>query len=143
MPLRKEDGTLLGAVADEKGSLALLELSKHLGLKPGPLKAPLNIVADAINRFYGQIGSAEEVMDNIAGEDLSSVANEFERPKDILGLTEDAPIIRLLNALLLQAVKERASDIHVEPYENELDVRLRVDRSFTRCYLLPRLSRTH
>jgi len=139
MPLREKDGVLFGAVVDEKGSLALLELSKHLGMRPMPLKAPSNIVADAINRFYGQIGSAEEVMDNISGEDLSSVANEFERPKDILGLTEDAPIIRLLNALLLQAVKERASDIHVEPYENELDVRLRVDGILHRVLSPPKI----
>ncbi len=47
------------------------------------------------------MGSAEEVMDTITGEDLSSVATEFEAPKDLLELTEEAPIIRLLNALLL------------------------------------------
>jgi general secretion pathway protein E len=66
-------------------------------------------------------------MDTITGEDLSSVATEFEAPKDLLELTEEAPIIKLLNAVLLQAVKERASDIHFEPYEKELDIRLRID----------------
>ena len=127
MPLRVEDGHLLGAVSDEKGALALFEISKRLGAKPKPLYAPAGVVIDAINRFYGQMGSAEEVMGHIAGEDLSSVATEFERPKDILGLTEEAPIIRLLNAILQQVVKERSSDIHIEPYEKELDVRYRVD----------------
>ena len=127
MPLRREDGYLVGAVADEKGLLALWDLSKMYGLKPLPLNVAPHVVMDAINRFYGQAGSAEEVMDNITGEDLSSVATEFEKPKDILELTEDAPIIRLLNAILQQAVKERASDIHIEPYERELDVRMRVD----------------
>ncbi len=127
MPLKKEDGKLIAVVADEKGMLALLELAKNLGLEPKPLNASAGVVIDAINRFYGQTGSAEEVMGNITGEDLSSVATEFEKPKDILELTEEAPIIRLLNALFMQAVKERASDIHVEPYERELEVRLRVD----------------
>jgi len=127
MPLRREDGEIIAAVADDRGILALLELSKRFGLKPSPLSASPGVVIDAINRFYGQAGSAEEVMDNITGEDLSSVATEFEKPKDLLELTEDAPIIRLLNALFLQAVKERASDIHIEPYERELDVRMRVD----------------
>jgi len=126
-PIRRYDSELVGAVADEKGVLALAEASKMLGLKPKALKAPAGVILDAINRFYGQMGSAEEVMDTISGEDLSSVATEFETPKDLLELTEEAPIIRLLNALLLQAVKERASDIHIEPYEKELDVRLRVD----------------
>jgi general secretion pathway protein E len=91
------------------------------------MNASPELVMDAINRFYGQMGSAEEVMGHIAGEDLSSVASEFERPRDILELAEEAPIIRLLNAILQQAVKERASDIHIEPYEKEIDVRLRVD----------------
>ena len=127
MPLRREHGCLLAAVADDRGALALMELSKHYSLTPAPLNAPAGVVIDAINRFYGQVGSAEEVMDNITGEDLSSVATEFEKPRDILELTEEAPIIRLLNAILQQAVKERASDIHIEPYEKELDVRMRVD----------------
>ena len=126
-PIRRYNSELIGAIADEKGMLALAEASKMLGLKPKALKAPAGVILDAINRFYGQMGSAEEVMDTISGEDLSSVATEFETPKDLLELTEEAPIIRLLNALLLQAVKERASDIHIEPYEKELDVRLRVD----------------
>ncbi len=125
--MRKNDSELIGAVADDKGTLALSEASKALGLKPRALMATAGVILDAINRFYGQLGSAEEVMDTITGEDLSSVATEFEAPKDLLELTEEAPIIRLINALLLQAVKERASDIHIEPYEKELDVRLRVD----------------
>ncbi len=126
-PIKRCDSELIGAVADEKGLLALSEASKHLGLKPKGLKADTGVILDAINRFYGQMGSAEEVMDTITGEDLSAVATQFEAPKDLLELTEEAPIIKLLNALLLQAVKERASDIHVEPYEKELDVRLRID----------------
>ncbi len=126
-PIRRENSLLIGAVADERGLLALEEASKLLGLRAKPVRAPVGIIMDAINRFYGQMGSAEEVMDTISGEDLSSVATAFEAPKDLLELTEEAPIIRLLNALLLQAVKERASDIHIEPYERELDVRIRVD----------------
>ncbi|MFZ3136337.1 MAG: type II secretion system ATPase GspE [Thermodesulfovibrionales bacterium] len=139
MPLRKKDGYLEAAVADEKGILALREISRHYGLKPLPLKAAEDIITNAINRIYGQAGSAEDVMDNITGEDLSSVATEFERPRDILGLTEEAPIIRLLNAVLQQAVKERASDIHIEPYERELEVRLRVDGILHRVLTPPKI----
>ena len=126
-PIRKHDSALLGAVADERGVLALVEAARTLGLTPKAVKAPAGVILDAINKYYGQMGSAEAVMDTISGEDLESVATAFEAPKDLLELTEEAPIIRLLNALLLQAVKERASDIHIEPYEKELDVRLRVD----------------
>lgn len=126
-PIKRDNSELIGAIADERGMLALAEISKYFGLKPRPLLAKAGVIIDAINRFYGQLSSAEEVMGTITGEDLSSVATEFESPKDILELTDEAPIIRLLNALLLQAVKERASDIHIEPYEKELEVRLRID----------------
>jgi len=138
-PLRLQDSELIGVVADDKGMLALAEVSKNLGLKPRAIKASAGTILDAINRFYGQLGSAEEVMGTITGEDLSSVATVFEAPKDLLELTEEAPIIRLINALLLQAVKERASDIHIEPYERELDVRLRVDGVLHRVLTPPKI----
>lgn len=139
MPLRREDGALLAAVADEKGLLALRELASHFGLKAVALGSSPETILGAINRFYGQVGSAEEVMERISGEDLSSVATEFEKPRDLLGLTEEAPIIRLLNAILQQAVKERASDIHIEPYEKELEVRMRVDGLLHRVLSPPKI----
>ncbi|HXX56876.1 MAG TPA: hypothetical protein VEI96_02605, partial [Thermodesulfovibrionales bacterium] len=104
LPLKRDDGFLKAAVSDDKGVLALLDMAKRYGLKPYPLMARQGVIIDAINRVYGQIGTAQEVMEGIAGEDLSSVATEFESPKDLLELTEEAPIIRLLNALLQQAV---------------------------------------
>ena len=139
MPMKRADGSFAAAVADERGIFAVLDLAKRYGLKPRPLMAPSGIVIDAINRFYGQVGSAEEVMDGISGEDLSSVATEFESPRDLLELTEEAPIIRLLNALLLQAVKEKASDIHIEPYEKELEVRMRLDGILHRVFSPPKI----
>lgn len=139
MPLRRDNGTLFAAVADDKGLLALSELAKKHGLRPHPLKAEAGIILDAINRAYGQSGTAKEVMEGLAGEDLSSVATEFESPKDLMELTEEAPIIRLLNALLQQAVKENASDIHIEPYERELEVRLRVDGMLHRVLSPPKI----
>jgi general secretion pathway protein E len=138
-PIKLNNSELVGAVSDDKGMLALSEVSKSLGLKPKALKASAGIILDAINRFYGQMGSAEEVMGTITGEDFSSIATAFEAPKDLLELTEEAPIIKLLNALMLQAVKERASDIHIEPYEKELDVRLRIDGVLHRILTPPKI----
>ncbi len=125
--LEKDEKTLKAAVAGIQGKFALNELAGDRGLVPVAEHLESAELLAAINRAYGRIGSAEEVMDDISGEDLRSVATEFESPKDILDLTEDAPIIRLLNALLRQAVKEKASDIHIEPYEKDLEVRLRID----------------
>lgn len=127
IPLKRQDDELLGAVADSRGIFALRDLARKLGLKPHPLHADEEIILDAINRIYSQTSRVNEVMGDIKGEDLSMIATEFESPKDLLELTEEAPIIRLLNALLMEAVKEKASDIHIEPYENSIDVRFRVD----------------
>ncbi len=59
--------------------------------------------------------------------DLLQVAQELPEPSDLLESDDDAPIIRFINAVLTEAVKENASDVHVEPYENRLVVRFRVD----------------
>src|SRR5690554_3024770 len=59
--------------------------------------------------------------------DLSHVAQQLPEPEDLLESEDDAPIIRLINALLTEAVKTNASDIHIEPYEHRLVVRFRVD----------------
>ncbi|MCX7913037.1 MAG: type II secretion system ATPase GspE [Thermodesulfovibrionales bacterium] len=139
LPIKKDDSNIYAAVADERGLFALLELSKHYRLKPMPLYTKASIIEETINKFYGQIGSALEVMDTIAGEDLTTIATEFEKPRDILGLTEEAPIIRLLNALFLQAVKDKASDIHIEPYEKELEVRFRIDGILQRVLTPPKI----
>ena len=59
--------------------------------------------------------------------DLVQVAQELPEPSDLLESDDDAPIIRFINAVLTEAVKENASDVHIEPYENRLVVRFRVD----------------
>ncbi|HFE38305.1 MAG TPA: type II secretion system protein GspE [Gammaproteobacteria bacterium] len=71
---------------------------------------------------------AMQMADELGDElDLFSVAQELAEPEDLLEAADDAPIIRLINALLTEAIKEGASDIHIEPFENRLVVRLRVD----------------
>ncbi len=139
MPLRRENGDLVGAVSGQEGVFALFDLAREMSLKPKALWGDRAVVQEAINRYYGQLGSAKDVMADIREDDLSSVATEFERPKDILELTEEAPIIRLLNALLKQAMKDRASDIHIEPFEKELEVRIRVDGVLKKILTPPKI----
>lgn len=73
-------------------------------------------------------GEAMQMMQGLDDDlDLASIAQELSEPEDLLESQDDAPIIRLINALLTQAIKENASDIHIEPFENRLTVRFRVD----------------
>src|SRR5665811_1895456 len=57
--------------------------------------------------------------------DLNSIARQLAEPEDLLESQDDAPIIRLINGLLTEAIKENASDIHIEPFEKRLRVRFR------------------
>jgi len=80
-------------------------------------------------RQYDSSGAgASAMMDDLGEElDLNDVADSLPEPEDLLESEDDAPIIRLINAILTQAVKENASDIHIETFENRMIVRMRVD----------------
>ena len=80
-------------------------------------------------RQYDSSGEgASAMMDDLGEElDLNDVADSLPEPEDLLESEDDAPIIRLINAILTQAVKESASDIHIETFENRMIVRMRVD----------------
>jgi general secretion pathway protein E len=78
--------------------------------------------------YEGGSNSAMQMVEGLEEEDdLFRVAQELPEPSDLLESEDDAPIIRLINAVLAQAVKENASDIHIEPFENRLVVRFRID----------------
>ncbi|MDH5436816.1 MAG: ATPase, T2SS/T4P/T4SS family, partial [Gammaproteobacteria bacterium] len=84
---------------------------------------------DLLSKTYEQQSSqAMQMMEDLGDDlDLEHVAQQLSEPEDLLESQDDAPIIRLINALLTEAAKENASDIHIEPYENRLSVRFRVD----------------
>jgi general secretion pathway protein E len=78
--------------------------------------------------YSGRKNSSESVMEDIKDfVDMESAAADLEETGDLLDAEDDAPIIRLLNAILAESLKENASDIHVEPYEKESLVRFRLD----------------
>ena len=86
-------------------------------------------ILGAINEVYDRGPGSTDALASDAAEDLSLIASEIsQEPQDLLESGEDdAPIIKLVNSLLHNAVKERASDLHLEPFENELRVRFRID----------------
>ncbi len=129
LPLKEEDGAVSVATADPANLLPLDELRTLFGMTVRPVVVPHRTLVAAINHWYAKhsTGTAQDVVQELEGEDLSTVATAFNEPKDLLELTDEAPVIRLLNSVLFQAVKERASDIHIEPYEHELEVRFRID----------------
>ena len=92
--------------------------------------------------YEGGSNSAMQMVEGLTEEeDLFRVAQELPEPSDLLESEDDAPIIRLINAVLAQAVRENASDIHIEPFENRLVVRFRIDGTLVERPIDRRLGR--
>src|SRR5439155_1091707 len=116
------------ALADPAALAALDDLRLLYRAPLRPLVVPAPALRDAITRAYDATArSAADTMDAIEGERLDLVASELDEPPDLLEAGDDTPVIRLVNALLAQAVKDGASDIHIEPWERGLAVRFRLD----------------
>ena len=122
------DGVVDVAHRSDIAANTLIELRRFVGR---PIK--LIDVGDEFNSLLGQHydrGSegAQAMVDDMGDDlDLYEVADSLPEPEDLLESEDDAPIIRLINALLQQAIKENASDIHIETFESRLLVRIRVD----------------
>ncbi|WP_448250142.1 type II secretion system ATPase GspE [Thalassotalea agariperforans] len=123
-----DDGFLLHCLADVSAT-ALLEVRRIL-------KAPFELDIQPLAEFeklltqaYQRDSSeAQQMMEDIGNEvDLYSLADEMTETEDLLENEDDAPIIKLINAMLSEAIKENASDIHIETFENALLIRFRVD----------------
>jgi len=128
LPLGEENGTLRVAVADPRATQIVDDLRALYGRRVDPVVVPAVAILEAINLAYDSArGTAEAVMGDIEAGELDAVAHELEEPRDLLDADDEAPIIRLVNSLLFQAVKDRASDIHIEPFEREVSVRFRID----------------
>ena len=108
---------------------ALAELSRMVPLRIVAVRKPEAELAAAISRAYSQQeGSAAAVADEVASDlDLSRLMQDIPKIEDLLEAEDDAPIIRMINALLTQASRDGASDIHIEPFEGYSMVRFRVD----------------
>jgi len=129
LPVREQDGRVEVAVADPLLTDPIDDLRFIFpGLAVDPILATRRSILTCINNVYDR-GSADDVASELDEEGLHDLASELiSEPEDLLDSSEEsAPIIRLVNSLLQQAVKERASDIHVEPQERELVVRFRTD----------------
>ncbi len=128
LPLGNNDGEVVLVTADPLNTFALDDVRMLLECPIRPVIAEGQIILDGINRLYDRsAGEAEALVDDLEETDLDSLAHELEEPEDLLDADDEAPIIRLVNSLLYQAVKERCSDVHIEPMERDIAVRFRRD----------------
>ena len=124
MPYGRDDkGRVLVAIAEP---LALHVLDDIRVLIDAPVEGVLataSRILETINKVYSKLRVGEELAEKAEDDEYG----DAEELVDILDLTDEAPIIRWVNSLMFQAVKERASDIHIEPGEKEITVRFRID----------------
>ena len=123
-----QDGRAEAVFRPGVSQLTLAEVRRFAGV-PVTLTPVDEKAFDALLQTAYESGAAMQMVEGFDEEtdDLFAVANQLPEPSDLLESEDDAPIIRLINAVLTQAVKENASDIHIEPYENRLVVRFRID----------------
>ncbi len=120
LPVAVQDSTLTIAMADPLDFETLSAVRSFTGMKVQPALAAEQEILDAIDKYYGE----EEKAPTESEGDLAEVNEDLEHLRD---MASEAPVIRLVNAAIAQAVEKRASDIHIEPYEKEFRVRYRID----------------
>jgi general secretion pathway protein E len=119
-PLALADSTLTVAMADPLDFETVAAIRSFSGFEVRTALAPEQEIVEAIDRHYGQSDGEAAIGE---GDDEQATA-DLEHLRD---MASEAPVIRLVNAMIAQAIEKRASDIHIEPFEKEFRIRFRVD----------------
>jgi general secretion pathway protein E len=128
--IRAVKGDLADAVYKASASpLSLAEARRFAGVPLRLTRVSDEVFDSMLQASYEQgTHNAMQMVDGLNEDiNLDQVAQELQEPSDLIDSDDDAPIIRFINAVLTEAVKENASDVHIETYENRLNVRFRVD----------------
>ena len=144
LPILSENGGVAIALADPLNVEAYDAISTILGRPCSRVICPASEIEEAISRCYYQSTSISSDNENPNVQDSPSNHNAADgalgqtQPEDLLNIANKAPVIKLVNKIFFQAVHSRASDIHIEPYENEARIRFRVDGVLHDILTLPK-----
>lgn len=128
IPLFKTGDSLTIATADPLNVVALDELRMKTKSNIEVAVATETEIRNAISQYYGTGGSIDDIIKSIDVKSLTIEEDKEEiETEKLRNMAEEAPIIKLVNLLIMQAIREKASDIHIEPEEESLKIRFRVD----------------
>ncbi len=136
LPLRRVGSSLTVVMVDPTNVFALDDIKFMTGFNIEPVVASEKSILEAIEKYYGAAESEEamEIIDeivNFSDEDSETLELEEEAEElsdgQLSAAAEDAPVVKLINYLLVESLKRGASDIHMEPYEKEYRIRFRID----------------
>ncbi len=129
VPVNRAGSSLIIAMSDPSNIFAIDEIKFHTGYNVEPVVASEQAIKEAIERYYAEKGpSYDELMQGFDDSEVSIIeAQDGEEVVDLEKSAGEAPVVKLVNLILLDAIKKGASDIHVEPYEKDFRVRFRID----------------
>lgn len=128
IPINRTGSVLTVAMADPSNIFAIDDIKFMTGYKVEPVVAAESAIRNTINKYYDTTGEVEKLIRAAGGEEVTALIEEEEL--DVTQLqqaTEEAPVVKLVNLILSDAVKKGASDVHIEPYEKAFRVRYRID----------------
>ncbi len=136
LPIAYRHNGVLVVTSDPLNATALDDIRLLLEMPVQVAATPSAVIVEAINRSYDRASTTDTSMEDLGQDVIDDGA--LQEPVDLLDSEDEAPIIRLVNSILFRAVKERASDIHVEPYEREVSVRFRIDGNLYDILKIPK-----
>ncbi len=128
IPVNRAGSTLILAMSDPSNILATDDIKFITGYNIEVVVASETSIKSAIDKYYDQSASLADVMGDLDMEDFEVIGEEEDLDISTLErATEEAPVVKLVNLILTDAIKRKASDIHIEPYEKLFRVRYRID----------------
>lgn len=131
IPVNRAGASLIIAMADPSNIFAIDDVKFLTGLNVEVVVAPEPQIKKAVEKFYSPSGDVkyEDVMEGFNEDEIDFESGEDDNVNalDLEKSAEDAPVVKLCNLILIDAMKKNASDIHIEPYEKEFRVRYRID----------------
>ncbi|MDI6758202.1 MAG: GspE/PulE family protein [Candidatus Omnitrophota bacterium] len=136
LPLFKIGNSLTIAIVDPQDIVALDEIRKKSNMAViEPVLASQGAIAGVIDQYYGAVGDVKRITEDLTEEKLIAQAKGV---KDLADIAEEPPVIKLVNLIIVQAVRERSSDIHIEPSLDKVLIRFRIDGILYEAQILPK-----
>ena len=128
VPVNRAGATLIVAVSDPSNLFAIEDIKFMSGYNIEMVVASERDIKVSLDKYYDQTASLADVMSDLDVEDMEIVGDEEQIDLNVLErASEEAPVVKMVNAILQDAIRKKASDIHIEPYEKLFRVRYRID----------------
>jgi type IV pilus assembly protein PilB len=138
LPLGEHENLVTMALANPLTVFALDDIKRETGLDITPVLAKKEEIDQLIKQFYGESRLVDDAVAGVAASNIELPGEDISTPARLEALTSQPPVVKLVNEVILHAVQEGASDIHIEPRRAIVDLRTRVDGILYRVSTIPR-----